>query len=151
MNALTVKKAAQHDFMPLMREMVRASQPFARRDAELLRISGSGLTVSQADVIFTLGNTSGMSCGEIGERTLITKGTLTGVIDRLEARDLVQRRRGEHDARCTHVALTPAGETLFEQAFPRHIAALKPHFDRLSPERRERAQALLAEIRAAFS
>ena len=43
----------------------------------------AGLTVSQADVIFTLGNTAGMTCGEIGERTLITKGTLTGVIDRV--------------------------------------------------------------------
>lgn len=151
MSEINARNAARQDFMPLMRELVRAYQAFARRDAELHRASGSGLTVSQADVIFTLGNTAGMTCGEIGERTLITKGTLTGVIDRLEAKGLVRRDRGAEDARCMHVSLTPAGEALFEQVFPEHVAAIKRYFDRLGPERRQQAITLLAEIRAAFA
>ena len=33
------------------------------------------------DIIVTLGNTPGLSFKELGQRTLITKGTLTGVVD----------------------------------------------------------------------
>ena len=44
----------------------------------------TGLTPPQFDIIATLGNTPGMSFKELSERTLITKGTLTGVVDRLE-------------------------------------------------------------------
>ena len=45
-----------------------------------------GLTPPQFDIIATLGNTDGMTATELGEKTLITKGTLTGVVDRLSAR-----------------------------------------------------------------
>jgi DNA-binding MarR family transcriptional regulator len=45
-----------------------------------------GLT-HQFDIIATLGNTQGMTCKELGEKTLITKGTLTGVLDRLEQKN----------------------------------------------------------------
>jgi MarR family 2-MHQ and catechol resistance regulon transcriptional repressor len=49
------------------------------------------LTPSQFDIIATLGNTPGMTLQGIGEKTLITKGTLTGVVDRLQEKGLVDR------------------------------------------------------------
>lgn len=150
MNQITAKNAAGQDFMPLMRELVRAYQAFASLDARLHREADSGLTVSQADVIFTLGNTPGMTCGEIGERTLITKGTLTGVIDRLEGKGLVARSRGRQDARCVHISLTAKGKSLFKRAFPQHVAALKQRFDQLESAKQKQAIALLADIRAAL-
>ena len=55
---------------------------------------GPASTVAQANVIFTLGNTDGMTCKDIGDWTHITKGTLTGVIDRLELKGLVERWGG---------------------------------------------------------
>lgn len=148
MSEITANNAARQHFMLLMRELVRAYQAFAALDARLHREAGSGLTVSQADVVFTLGNTPGMTCGEIGERTLITKGTLTGVIDRLVRKGLVARTRGQQDARCVHVTLTAQGKALFERAFPRHVAALKQRFDQMDSARQDQAIALLAEIRA---
>src|SRR5687768_16642435 len=72
------------------------------------------LTTSQFDVIVTLGDTDGMTCKELGEKTLITKGTLTPVLDRLEAKGLVVRKKGEQDARQTYIILTPEGQALFE-------------------------------------
>ena len=134
----------------MVRELVRTYQAFASFDAGVHRANGTGLTVSQADVLFTLGNTEGMTCGEIGERTLITKGTLTGVIDRLVAKGLVQRKRVSSDARCTRIVLTEEGEALFEQVFPQHIGALKSRFDQLSKADREAAVELLAKVRALF-
>jgi len=77
-----------------------------------------GLTEAQFDVIATLGNTPGMTCKQLGENTLITKGTLTGILDRLEEKGLVQRCRGHADKRQMSVRLTSDGESMFQKAFP---------------------------------
>lgn len=87
-----------------------------------------GLTPPQFDIIATLGRTPGMSCRELGEQTLITKGTLTGVLDRLEARGYVVRTPSVEDRRSVLVRLTDAGEALFEQVFPAHVRHLKSRF-----------------------
>ena len=86
------------------------------------------LTPSQFDIIATLGNTEGMTFRELGERTLITKGTLTGVIDRLEYRGLVKRVAQIDDRRCTLVKLTEAGQREFERVFPGHVQHCRQPF-----------------------
>jgi DNA-binding MarR family transcriptional regulator len=149
MTEFTADKAAKQPFMPLLRELVRAYQAFAAYDASGLR--RFGLTVPQADVLFTLGNTEGMTFSRIGELTLITKGTLTGVIDRLEAKSLVKRVQQEGDRRCTRVRLTAKGTKLFEQVFPQHILYLKQRFDRLNKQEREQAEQSLRMLRELFS
>ncbi|HJU71542.1 MAG TPA: MarR family transcriptional regulator [Paucimonas sp.] len=88
----------------------------------------AGLTPSQFDIIATLGNTPGMSCKELGEKTLITKGTLTGVLDRLEARGLVQRVTQSQDRRSTAIRLTAQGEKEFERVFKPHVDYCKQPF-----------------------
>lgn len=145
---LTARTAANEDFLPLMRELVRAYQAFASYDAAGYR--DSNLTVPQADVIFTLGNTDGLTCKEIGEKTLITKGTLTGVIDRLEAKGLARRVASSDDRRCTRVVLTSKGNRVFEQEFPRQIDYLKRRFDRLKKSDRRLALQVLKNIREIF-
>ncbi|MCG8434210.1 MAG: MarR family transcriptional regulator, partial [Gammaproteobacteria bacterium] len=119
-------------------------------DAGSYRSAGSDLTVPQADVIFTLGNTGGMTCGEIGERTLITKGTLTGVIDRLAAKGLVKRVTEPSDKRRTRIVLTAAGEKTFQAEFPRQIKALKERFDLLSKTDKQQLTRLLKKLREIF-
>ncbi|TAG83091.1 MAG: MarR family transcriptional regulator [Betaproteobacteria bacterium] len=109
-----------------------------------------GLTPPQFDVIATLGNTEGMSCKELGEKTLITKGTLTGVLDRLEQRRLIERREDAADARRTQIALTPAGESLFVQVFPAHLAHLERAFSRLSGAELKQLQTGLAALHHAL-
>jgi len=127
---ITSKNAAKQDFLPVVRELVHAYQAFASYDAR--GYEGTDLTVSQADVLFTLGNTAGLSFKEIGELTLITKGTLTGVIDRMESKGLVKRKASIDDRRISLVSLTKQGERLFEKVFPRQISYIKQRFDRLS-------------------
>lgn len=134
--------------MPLMRELVRAYQAFASYDAAGYR--DAGLTVSQADVIFTLGNTDGLTFGEIGDKTLITKGTLTGVIDRLEKKGLVKRVSCPEDRRCTRVSLTRRGKAVFDREFPRQVAYLKERFDRLSAAEQRTALKSLRRLRGLF-
>ena len=118
MAKLTAEAAAKQTFIPLMQELAAAYQAFSLYDAEGLRKSGSDLTPSQARVIFTLGDTDGMTCKDIGDITLITKGTLTGVVDRLEEKDLVERWSVEGDGRKTIVALTNRGDRVSRRNSP---------------------------------
>jgi DNA-binding MarR family transcriptional regulator len=150
MTRITHLNAAKQDFMPLMRELVRTYQAFTSFDVSELRNSGSGLTHAQADVIFTLGNTQGMNCKEIGERTLITKGTLTGVLDRLESRGLVVREPDPADGRRFRIVLTESGTRCFEREFPRQISALKLRFDHIPERDRQTLVRLLGKLRHAF-
>ena len=112
-------------FLPALREIARTYQEFGSYSAAHVRTLG--LTPSQFDIIATLGNTSGMSCKELGEKTLITKGTLTGVISRLEAKKFISRIPSPSDARSQIIQLTRTGEALFTRTFPAHIK----HCDRI--------------------
>lgn len=145
---MDAKDAARQMFIPLMRELVRTYQAFAAYDAAGYR--GTGLTVPQADVLFTLGNTDGLSFKDIGERTLITKGTLTGIIDRMEEKGLLERCPCPDDRRSTLVRLTRAGKTLFKREFPRQIQYLQMRFDRLSAADQRQAISALRNLRRVF-
>ncbi len=150
MTEITAENADSQDFIPLVRELLSAYHAFASFDANGLRLSGSDLTVAQANVIFTLGNTDGMTCKDIGDWTHITKGTLTGVIDRLENKGLVERWAVEGDGRKTIIALTRRGEKVFKKEFPRHISYLKERFDQLGARDRDQAIRLLQKIQQIF-
>lgn len=139
------------EFQPLMQALARAAQAVSIFDAAAHRESGSGLTAAQADVLFTLGGTDGMTCADVGTETTITKGTLTGVIDRLRAKGLVERWEDAYDARRTIVALTTKGETLYKRVFPAHVARLTERFDRVPPRDLHRATRLLEQITEAFT
>ncbi len=65
--------------------------------------------------------------GEMESRHLaaeanVTKGTLTGVLDTLEKRGLVARRRRTSDRRLVMVSLTDAGEDVISRVYPRFNA-----------------------------
>jgi MarR family transcriptional regulator, organic hydroperoxide resistance regulator len=49
----------------------------------------------------------------------VTKGTLTGVLDTLERRGLVQRRRHDDDRRLVSAALTDEGVAVIARVYPR--------------------------------
>ena len=113
-------------FMPLVRALVECAQGFEHCSSRHVR--ELGLTSAQFDIIATLGNTDGMSCKELGAKTLITKGTMTGVLDRLEQKGLVTRRDSPTDGRSWTTKLTRKGQALFEEVFPAHVAHLTPFF-----------------------
>lgn len=113
-------------YLKSVRLLAECMQGFERFSGESVR--QHGLTHAQFDIIATLGNTPGMSYKELGERTLITKGTLTGVIERLEQKGLVVRERSCDDKRSFFVRLTPAGDAVFCDVFPKVVAHGKQLF-----------------------
>ncbi len=56
---------------------------------------------------------------ELAHEANVTKGTLSGVVDTLEKRGLVARRRRTSDRRLVTVRLTDEGEALISEVFPR--------------------------------
>ncbi len=140
--------AAGKSVLPVIRELARTYQAFSAYDAA--GYTDVDLTVPQADVLFTLGNTEGLTCKQIGEKTLITKGTLTGVLDRLEAKSLIRRVRLSEDRRSTRVQLTPAGKRMFEREFPRQIAYLEKRLRRLTQSELSEIQRALRTLRDVF-
>jgi DNA-binding MarR family transcriptional regulator len=135
-------------FLPVVRELVRCYQAFETYSAAHIRTMG--LTPSQFDIIATLGNTRGMTSKELGEKTLITKGTLTGVVDRLLAKSLVRRVQCEHDGRSQIVQLTAQGEALFDKVFPAHIVYMNKVCAGFKAEDYASMQAALSQLHAAF-
>jgi len=114
------------EFLPTLQALVQCYQAFEAYSAADIR--ALGLTPPQFDIIATLGNTPGMTATELGEKTLITKGTLTGVVDRLADRGWVERVAHGTDRRCQIVRLTQSGEALFTRVFPAHMAHLAACF-----------------------
>ncbi len=145
---LTPTTAAQQPFLSVMRALAKTYQVFCAHDEQHLR--QFGLTQPQFDVIATLGNTDGMLMNELAQRTLVTKGTLTGIVDRLVTKDLVRREVPPNNRRCFRIVLTPAGDELFQQVFPQHIGYLKTRFDTLNPEDLAEIVAALDKLRQIF-
>lgn len=132
----------------MVRELVRCYQAFEAYSSANIR--ELGLTPSQFDIIATLGNTAGMTSKLLGEKTLITKGTMTGVVDRLIAKGLVRRIQCEHDGRSQIVQLTKKGESVFDSVFPAHVTHMGKLFVDFKPEDYARVQAMLQELRMVF-
>jgi MarR family transcriptional regulator, 2-MHQ and catechol-resistance regulon repressor len=145
---LTHKTAAQQPFLSVMRSLATAYQTFYSHTDKHIR--SLGLTVPQFDVIVTLGNTDGMLMNELADRTLVTKGTLTGIIDRLEQKGYVRREIPPNNRRCFRVVLTTTGETLFQQVFPDNIEYLKESFSQLNSEELESIKVALDRLRSIF-
>lgn len=136
-------------YLRLVRPLVQAYLAFYRVGSR--HIEGMGLTPPQFDVIAELGGTEGMTCAELSEATLITKGTLTGVLDRLVAKGLVRRDDVEGDRRAIHIRLTSKGEALFRKVFPAHAEFLRPFLKQaLTPREVELMRGKLLQLRDSF-
>ena len=80
---------------------------------------------------------------ELAEAVLLTRSGLTRLVDRLERRGLVERRRCPSDARGFFAALTGEGLRRLQEARPTHLAGVRRLFlDRLEPEELERLAAV---------
>ena len=139
---------ARERYLRTLRALAESYHAFERYSAAWVRVYG--LTPAQFDIIATLGNTAGMNFRELGEKNLITKGTLTGVIDRLEARGMVKRVASKSDGRSTLVRLTKKGDAEFERVFVPHIAYLKKPFTALSEADMNQLEALTNKLTAAL-
>ncbi len=136
-------------YLCLLRPLVETYLAFYRTGSR--HIESMGLTPSQFDVIAELNDTDGLTCADLSEATLVTKGTLTGVLDRLEKKGIVKRENIKGDRRAIKVRLTSKGEALFRKVFPAHAEFLRPYFEgALSPAEVQQMKSTLVRLRKSF-
>jgi MarR family transcriptional regulator, organic hydroperoxide resistance regulator len=75
-----------------------------------------GVTYPQYLVMLVLWERDGLSVKDIGERLFLDSGTLTPLLKRLEAAELIKRTRSTEDERQVLIALTSKGQALREKA-----------------------------------
>lgn len=76
-----------------------------------------GLTLSEFDVIATLGNTDGMRMKDVASKTLTSPANTTRIVSDLEDRGLVVRHRSKQSDREVLATLTAKGNALFQKTF----------------------------------
>ncbi|WP_338694226.1 MarR family transcriptional regulator [Bradyrhizobium sp. 26S5] len=75
-----------------------------------------GLTYPQYLVMLALWERDDVPVKHLGERLFLDSGTLTPLLKRLEAAELIKRTRSTEDERQVLIALTPQGHALREKA-----------------------------------
>lgn len=121
--------------MGLIGQMGRLSRVLgAEMEATFAR---HGLNQASFDLLATLrrsGPPYALTAGELMGRMMITSGSVTNRINRLEMQKLVERRTDKEDARRAIVALTEAGFAVIDRAVEDHVATQKRLTDLLSAE-----------------
>jgi len=143
-----MQSISQTTFRAILRELVLCYQAFESYASA--HIHRQGLTISQFDILVTLGNSQGLTPKELVESTLITKGTLTGVVDRLVIKGLAKRSPSAVDGRSQIVSLTPKGKKLFKNAFPEHLDYMGKAFAQLNATEIKQISKALCNFRRIF-
>jgi MarR family 2-MHQ and catechol resistance regulon transcriptional repressor len=106
--------------LQLFRVLARAYQAVADRDRRNIR--GYGFNPTEFAVLELLYHKGPHPLQEIGGKILITSGSITYVINKLETKGLVTRQPATHDRRIAYATLTPEGRQLIAGLFPAHAA-----------------------------
>ena len=75
-----------------------------------------------------------LSPGELSNRLMVTSGTMTTRLDRLEEKGFVKREPAAHDRRGVVVSLTAKGRRRIDDAMSTHLANLAAVLESLSEE-----------------
>ena len=106
----------------------------------------AGLTPPQFYVLATIGYAGGLPFGEIGAKMMVTVSNLTGIVDRLEEKKLVLRKRDENDRRVVHVVLTDKGAKLHKSTIPLFEKSVAQIFSSLDSAEQKELSALLRKL-----
>jgi len=100
------------------------------------------LTESQFGVLDALFHLGPMKQKELGKKILKSGGNITMVINNLERRGLVQRKKGEKDKRQFIIHLTSNGRNSMNDLLPHIAKKIKKYFEILSKEEQKELQRL---------
>lgn len=77
-----------------------------------------GLTGPQLVILQEISSLGEVTAGEIARAVSLSQATLTGILERMEKRGLLSRRRSEHDKRRVMVRITDSGKKVLDDAPP---------------------------------
>jgi len=77
---------------------------------------------------------------------MVTVSNLTGIVDRLEEKKLVVRKRDDNDRRVVHVVLTDKGAKLYKNTIPEFEKSCEQIFAGLSKTEQKELSAILRKL-----
>jgi MarR family transcriptional regulator, 2-MHQ and catechol-resistance regulon repressor len=131
------KRPGVHVWLILMKAY-GAIQAVAAKD-----IVDSNLGQSDFQILEILLHKGALPVNTIGRKIMLTSGSISTAVDRLEKRKLVRRDPSVDDARVTYVSLTGPGHALIQRIFSRHAQRLEEVFSPLSDQERLMLEGLL--------
>lgn len=105
-----------------------------------------GLKATEFAVLELLYHKGKTPLQRIGQHILLTSGSVTYTVDKLEAKGLLRRVPCSDDRRVTYAELTPQGRALFDRVFPQHAQTIASLMDGLSAAEKETLIALLKKL-----
>jgi DNA-binding MarR family transcriptional regulator len=104
------------------------------------------LTPPQFYVLATIGYAGGLPFGEIGAKMMVTVSNLTGIVDRLEEKKLVTRKRDDSDRRVVRVVLTDKGAKVYKSTIPLFEKSVSRIFSSLDKSQQKELSALFRKL-----
>ncbi|MCC3358159.1 MarR family winged helix-turn-helix transcriptional regulator [Bacillus sp. REN16] len=120
------KKCTNQPFLLLM-QTSRALQERIRDD-----MMKNNISITEFSVLEVLFHKGIQTIQQIGKSVLITSGSMTYVIDKLEQKGLLKRSACPDDRRAIHVSLTDAGIEIMNKIMPEHEDFVNSVFDSLN-------------------
>jgi MarR family transcriptional regulator, temperature-dependent positive regulator of motility len=108
--------------------------------------AGHDITPPQLAALVQIAEHPQIELSALSELIAYDSATIGGIIDRLEAKALVQRTPGTRDRRKKHVTLTKAGRALLAAVEPKALRVEDVLFAELAPDEREQFLDLLCRI-----
>ncbi len=108
-----------HVFLVLWKA-AREAEAYAEKSILELEMCGSDFAVLEAVL-----HKGPLPVNEIGKKVLLTSGSITVAVDRLETKGLVERRASGTDRRARIVHLTKEGRKLATRAYAAHAADME--------------------------
>jgi len=109
-------------------------------------IAKTGLNVSDFSILEALLHKGPMPINTVGEKVLLTSGSMTAAANRLESKGLVERVRDPLDGRSFYLHLTKLGLKLIRHAYHKHSENLEKTFECLNGDEREDLVRLLKKL-----
>jgi MarR family 2-MHQ and catechol resistance regulon transcriptional repressor len=109
-------------------------------------IASLGMCRSDFGVLEALLHKGPLAVHELGAKVLLTSGSITTAIDRLERRGLVARGSDPRDRRARIIRLTPAGRKTIGGAFAEHERAMEQAVSHLGSKDRATLLTLLRHL-----
>ena len=104
------------------------------------------LTISQFGVLEALYHLGPMCQRDLAKKILKSTANLTTVIDNLEKRRLVTRKRDKNDRRYSNILLTKKGDQLMREVFPDHADRISSVINNLTPEEQKQLGLLCKKL-----
>jgi len=121
-----VNRTASDNVMIALRKIVQAIDMNSKK-----LVKRVGLTGPQLVILQEISNMGEVTAGEIARTVSLSQATLTGILERMEKRGLLSRRRSNQDKRRIMVSITESGRQVIENAPPVMQVAFVERFSNL--------------------